>query len=373
MSVEIKTVTDKKGLREFIFLPEKIHSNHSNWLPPIYSDEWSFFNPKYNHQLAHSDTVLFLAYLNGRVAGRIMGIIHRDYNSLNHENTARFFNLECVDNLEISNALLNAVEQWAKGKSMDKLIGPFGFSDKDPQGLQIEGFQNLPVIATSTNMEYLPKLVEQNGFEKEVDCVVYFIEVPKEIPPLYQSIYDRVIKNPRIKVVEFSKRSELKKYIVPVMRIMNETYKSLYGFIEMSEAEMYDLAKKYLPMLDPEFSKVILDEQNNPIAFIVSSPDISAGIKKAKGRLFPFGFIQILGSAKKTKQLDLFLGAVKDPWKGSGLTAILAVTLLNSARNKNLAFIDSHLILETNKPMRSVAEKFGGKVYKRYRIYKKNI
>ncbi len=373
MPVEIKTVSDKIDLKEFIFLPKKIHALNSNWLPPIYADEWKFYTPKYNHQLSQSDTVLFLAYNNGIISGRIMGIIHRGYNSVNNETTARFFNLECSDEIEVSTALLYAVEQWAKEKGMNKLIGPFGFSDKDPQGLQIEGFQYLPVIATATNMEYLPKLVEQNGFEKEIDCVVYNIKVPSEIPPLYQSIYERVIKNPKIKVMEFSKRSELKKFIIPVMGLMNETYKSLYGFIEMSENEMFDLAKKYLPMLDPEFSKVVTDEYNNPIAFIVSSPDISAGIKKAGGKLFPFGFIHILSSGKKSKQLDLFLGAVKDPWKGCGLTAILAITLLNSARKRNLSFIDSHLILETNKPMRSVAEKFGGKIYKRYRIYKKNI
>lgn len=373
MPVEIKIVSDKNDLKEFIFLPAMVHALNSNWVPPIYADEWKFYNPRYNHQLLQSDTVLLLANKNGKIAGRIMGIIHRGYNLIIQEKTARFFNLECTDDIEVSASLLNAVEKWAKEKGMNKLIGPFGFSDKDPQGLQIEGFQYLPVIATATNMNYLPKLVEQNGFEKEIDCVVYKIKVPSEIPPLYQSIYERVIKNPKIKVIEFRRRSELKKFIIPVMRLMNETYKSLYGFIEMSEDEMFDLAKKYLPMLDPEFSKVVIDEYNNPIAFIVSSPDISEGIKKARGKLFPFGFIDILSSGKKSKQLDLFLGAVKDPWKGCGLTAILAITLLNSARKRNLSFIDSHLILETNKPMRSVAEKFGGNIYKRYRIYRKNI
>ena len=372
-SITIKPVDSPKELKEFIYLPEKIHQHHENWVPPIYSDERKFYNPKYNKSLISADTVLFLAYIDGKPMGRIMGIINKNYNLLHNETTARFFNFDCYDNVEVSHSLIDAVEKWAQEKGMNKIIGPFGFSDKDPQGVQIEGFENMPVIATATNLPYLPGLIEKEGYNKETDCLVYKLPIPSPIPDIYQRVYDRVMRNKNIKLREFTSRRQLKPYIVPVFRLVNETYRSLFGFTEMDEDEMHEMARKYLPMLDPEFTKVITDTNNNPIAFVVASPDISKGIRKAKGKIFPFGFIHILSSAKQTKQLDLFLGAVKEKYMNTGLTALLGVSIFNSANKRGLNYIDSHLILESNKPMRAVMERLDAVTYKRYRVYSKNL
>lgn len=373
MQPNIVTVASRKGLKEFIFLPAKIHASHLNWVPPIYLDEWKFYDPKSNKSLSASDTILFIAYRNGKPMGRIMGIINNTYNEMHNESSARFFNFDCFNDHEISHLLISAVEEWAMKKGMTKLIGPFGFSDKDPQGVQIEGFENLPVIATATNLPYLQKLIEEEGFTKQTDCVAYTLKIPGTIPEDYQRVFDRVIQRKKIKLLEFKSRSELKPFIVPVLRLVNETYSSLFGFMPMDEEEMLQLAKKYLPILDPSFTKLVTDHENNPIAFIIASPDISEGIKKANGKLFPFGFIHILASAKKSKQLDFFLGAVKSNYQGTGVTALIAVALFRSAWQKKLQYIDSHLILETNRPMREVMERLGAVIYKRYRIYTKNI
>lgn len=373
MPVELKIVSSKSELKTFIYFPEKVHAMHQNWVPPIYADEFQFYDPKHNPQLADADTILFLAYKNGEIAGRIMGIIHKAYNALHHEKTARFFNLECFDDYEVARTLIAAIENWARQKGMNGIIGPFGFSDKDPQGIQIAGFEHLPVLATPTNLPYLQKLIEQMGYIKERDCLVYKLNIPKQIPDFYQRVYNRVSRNSKHKLIEFKTRRQLKPYIVPVFRLVNETYKSIYGFIPMNEKEMHSLADKYIPMLDPAFTKLIVDENNNPTAFVVASPDISMGIKLAKGKIFPIGFIHFLLSAKRTKQLDLFLGAVKDDLQGSGLTTLLGVSLFKSANQRGLEYIDSHLILETNKQMRAVMERLGATVYKRYRIYSKAI
>lgn len=372
-SLVIKVVESGKELKEFIYLSEKIHQHHENWVPPIYSDERKFYDPKYNKALDSSDTVLFLAYNNGKPVGRIMGIINNKHNSLHHEKTARFFNFDCYDQPAVSHALLDSVEKWAIKKGMNKIVGPFGFSDKDPQGVQVEGFENMPVIATATNLPYLPELIEKEGYKKETDCLVYKLPIPWPIPDIYQRVFDRVISNKNIRLREFTSRRQLKPYIVPVFRLVNETYRSLFGFAEMDEDEMHEMARKYLPMLDPEFTKVITDRENNPIAFVVASPDISKGIRRAKGKIFPFGFIHILSSAKHTDQLDLFLGAVKERYMNTGLTALLGVSIFNSANKRGLKYIDSHLILESNKPMRAVMEKLKATIYKRYRVYSKNI
>jgi len=373
MSISIKEVLTKSELKEFIFLPEKIHAADSIWLPPIYADEWKFYNPKYNKTFSLCDTVLLLAYDGSKPVGRVMGIINSAYNHHQKEKTARFFNLECYNDQNVVHALLASVEKWALSKGMTNVIGPFGFSDKDPQGIKIEGFEHVPVIATASNFPYLQERIEAEAYIKKFDCLVYKLVIPDQVPQQYIRVADRIKRDKDIRLIEFSSRSQLKPYIIPVLRLVNETYKSIYGFAEMDEAEMKELAAKYLPILDPVFTKVITDSENNPLAFIVASPDMSMGIQKAKGRIFPFGFIHILSSIKKSKQLDLFLGAVKDPEKNKGLIALLGVSIFQSAGKRRMEFIDSHLILESNKAMRAVMERLGAHVYKRYRVYTKQI
>jgi GNAT superfamily N-acetyltransferase len=379
MTVEVKEINSKPSLREYIYLPQSIYKDDSHWVPPIYSDEFDFHNPKRNSALQYAEVIRLMAYHNAKAVGRIMGIINKKYNGQHGEKTARFFQLDCIDDAEVARALMGEIETWAKVKGMTKVIGPYGFSDKDPQGLQIEGFDHLPVIATPTNPSYLQKLVEGVGFSKELDCISYRMPIPESFPLFFQRIHERISANKKIKLIEFSSKRKLKPYIVPVFRLVNECYAPLFGFVPMSEAEMKRFAAQYLPILDPEFVKVIVhqqnivDQSNEIVAFVVSMPDMSKGIQKAKGKLFPFGFLHILASAKKTTQLDLLLGAVKPGYRGKGLTVLLGKSLMETAAKRGLKTMDSHLILETNMLMRAECENVEGKIYKRYRVYQKSI
>lgn len=372
-NIVVKEVLSPSDLKTFVYLSEKIHEERSNWVPPIYADEWIFFDHKKNPAYEVADTILFLAYINNQPVGKIMGIIHREYNELQQIKEARFFHLDSIENIEVVKLLIDSVQSWAKAQHMETLVGPFGFSEKDPQGFQIEGFEYLPVIATATNPPYLPQFLEILGFNKLTDCVVYKIDIPAEIPPFYQRIFDRAQRNPNIKLLNFTSKKALKPYVVPIFRLVNETYKDLLGFVPLSEAEMQKIAKAYLPILDPDFVKIIVDENNEPIAFVVGLPDMSKGLKKARGRLFPFGFIHILLDARKNKQLDLLLGAVKPNYRGLGLTTLLGVSMIQAAQKRKMEFMDTHLVLETNHTMRGEAEKLRGEVYKKYRIFQKAI
>jgi len=373
MSMEIKVVDTKFLLKQYIFLPEKIYKGDARWVPPMYGDEWSFHNPKQNKALSYCDTIRIMAYQNNVPVGRIMGIIHHPYNKQHNEKTVRFFNLDCIHDQQAASALINFVEQWGKQKGMTKIIGPYGFSDKDPQGLQIEGLEHLPVIATPTNPAYLQSLIEHEKLQKEIDCVSYQMPIQSAIPPVYEKVYARIRKNQTLHLIEFSSKSKLKPYILPVFRLVNEAYAHLFGFVPMTQEEMKKFAAQYLPVLDPEFVKIVVDNQNNMVAFVVAMPDMSKGIKKAKGKLFPFGFIHILNSMKKTTQLNLLLGAVKPGYQGKGLTVLLGTSLLQTASKRNMKVMDSHLILENNLLMRGECERIGGKVYKRFRVYSKMI
>lgn len=373
MKIEIRKVESKKDLKKFIFLPSVLHSSHKNWVPPIYNDEWTFLSHEKNKNMRENDTLLLLAFHEEKIVGRIMGIINLHHNEVQNIKTARFFYLECENNREVSHALIDAVEKWAREKGMNKMIGPFGFSDKDPQGLMIEGFEHMPVIATNYNFPYMVDLVEKEGYTKEIDCVSFKLPIPREVPELYNRILVRILKNNKLRILEFRNRWSMKKYIVPLFRLINEAYTDLYGFIPLDEKEMHEFSNRYLPILDPAFVKVVVDGKDNVIAFIIAMPDMNEGIIKAKGKLFPFGFLKILRSAKHTKQLDLMLGAVKEEYRGVGFDVLLGSKIIESAWKRGIEVIDSHLILESNYKMRAELEKLGGVQFKRYRIYQKAI
>jgi GNAT superfamily N-acetyltransferase len=372
-TISLQEVTDRRALRRYIHLPQELYRDHPNWVPPIYVDEWKFHDPKNNLALSYSETVRLLACFDGQPVGRIMGIINSRYNDQQDEATARFFNLDCVNDSGISHRLIGFVEEWAKKRMMNRVIGPFGFSDKDPQGLQIEGFEHLPVIATPTNPAYLPTLVEGEGYSKYLDCVSYKIPLGERLAPLHEKILRRVMRNHKLRVVEFTTKKQLRPYIVPVFQLMNETYATIFGFTPMNENEMKALARQYMPVLDPDFVKLVENSVGQLIGFFVALPDMSRGIQKAKGKLWPFGFLHLLAAAKRSRQLDLVLGAVKQEYRGIGVHTLLGESLFASARKRGFEFMDSHLVLETNKLMRAEYETAGGEVYKRYRIYQKPI
>ncbi|NOU20152.1 MAG: hypothetical protein HOO91_21565 [Bacteroidales bacterium] len=374
MDIKVYAVKTRSDLRKFIHLPAKIHKNHSNWTPPIYLDEWKFFNPKKNKTFNYCDTTLLLASQNGEVVGRIMGIINHKYNQAQNENNTRFCFLETYNSYEVAKALLESVEKWAKEKGTVKLVGPLGFSDKDPQGLLVEGYDQPNVIASNCNFKYLTEFVEQAGFEKEVDLVVYKVMVPDRIPDFYSRILERAQRNNKgLTVINFACQKQIKPYVKPVLSLVNESFKDIYGFAPLDEQEMNEFATRYLPVLDPRFIKVVVNESNSVVAFILAMPDISEGIRKCKGHILPFGIFHIFKAQKQTQQLNLLLGAIKEHYRNKGIDTIMGVRMLEEAQKAGLKYIDSHLELENNLKMRAEMEKMGGVVYKKYRIFQKPL
>ena len=374
MAVEIREVASRKDLKTFIYLPEKVHADHANWVHPIYMDDWKYFDPKKNKAFGYCDTTLLLAWADGRPVGRAMGIINHRYNEHRDEKTARFGYLETPEDKEIFRALLGRIEGWAKAKGMTKIVGPYGFSDQDPEGFLIEGFEHRATIATYYNFEWMPRWLEAEGYAKDNDWFVYKLDVPKELPEFYRRIYERTMRRGPYEIVEFKSRKEIKPWIRPVLGLMNETYMTgnIYGFAPLEEEEMDDLAKRYLPILDPRFVKVVAKE-GQILSFVVGMPDMTDGIRKARGRLFPFGFIHVLRAAKKTKQLDLLLGAVKEPFRGQGLDVLMGVKMLESASAAGMERIDTHHEMEANIKVRGVMERLGGQIYKKYRAFQKPL
>lgn len=322
--------------------------------------------------MAGCDTVRYLAYQDGEPVGRVMGIIHHPHNRSSGANAARFFAFECIDNLEVAHALIHEVEQWARSFGISRMIGPFGFSDKDPQGALIMGFQHNAVITTPYNFPYYARHLEAEGYAKELDLVEYHIPVTPEIPEFYIRIADRILRNPSIGCLEFRTKRELKPFIQPVLGLMNETFRDIYGFNHLSPADIKSLADQYLPVLDPEFIKVVT-ANGDPVAFIIGMPDVGPGLRKAHGRLFPFGIFHVLQDLKHSDYLVLLAGAIRKDFQGIGLDALMGKKMLETAHRRGIRLINSHLELETNLKVRAEMERAGGKVSKMYRIFGKDL
>jgi hypothetical protein len=373
MSLEIKQVTNRKELKQFIYLPAKIHMNHHNWVPPVYIDEWTFFDPKKN-KVPHSESILALAKKGEEVVGRIMGIINHSYNQKHQENHVRFAFMETYNDQEVFHELLKFVIRWGKEKGMDKIVGPLGFTDKDPQGFLIRGFDEPMAMVTTGNFKYMVELIENEEFSKKVELVVYKIDIPATTPPIYEKIESRYKKqNYNLKLLEFTSRRKVKPFIYPVLNLVNETFTGIYGFWPFTQKEMDDMANRYLFLINPRYIKIIINEDKKVVAFVIGMSDLSKGMQKAKGKLFPFGFIHILLAGRKSTQLNLLMGAIHPKYQGKGLDVIMGIKMFDSARNTGKTTLDSHLELESNTKVRAEMERVGGEVYKVYRIYEKDI
>ncbi len=372
IDVEIKQVKTRRDKKKFIYLPAEVHKNNSNWLPPIYSDEWELFNEKKNKSYQYADTILYLAYRDGKVAGRIMGIINRRYNAIHNEQNGRFCFMECYEDQEVVHALIEKVEDWARERGMIKLVGPLAFSDKDPQGFQIEGFEHPKFIVCPTNDSYLPEMIVREGYEKNRDLVNYVAKKPDDLPEAYKKILSRVSQNKEYRIVEFNTKKELKPYIMPILELMNQTFNEIYGFVPLTDPEKRELVARYIMILDPQFIKVV-ECEDGLIGFAGGIPDISEGIRKAKGRLLPFGIFRILLESRRSKRLLMLLGGVKSSYRGKGIDVLMAIKILQSCIDNKMEWIDLHLILEDNYKMRAECERIGGKIIKRFRIFQKDL
>ncbi len=372
MSVEVREVSTPKERRLFIYFPERLYEKrYPQWVHPIYKGQHEFFNPRKHNAWNFSDAALFLAWRSGKVVGRVMSIINHRLNEFHNIKEARFGYFDCIDDGEVARALLSAARNWVRERGYTYIVGPLGFANTDLQGMLVEGFEERASVGDAWHPPYTHKLVEAAGFRKEVDWVTYYVDFTC-LPAVYAKIARRVLSRNRYRLVEFAHRREFKPWIKPVFVLMNEAYGSLHGFSPLTDAEIDKVVRDYLPILDPRFGKLItLDEE--VVAFAVGVPDVSAGIRAARGRLFPFGIFSVLRARKRSRRLDMILGAIKQGHRGRGLDVVMANALYVSARKAGITHADSHNELESNTAMRGEMEKAGGRIYKRHRLYRKEL
>nr|WP_260390288.1 hypothetical protein [Ornithobacterium rhinotracheale] len=249
-----------------------------------------------------------------------------------------------------------------------------GFSDKEPQGFVIKGFNEPSMMVTANNPAYLPQFIEKMKFKPFVRLLEYDVPLSASIVARFQRLNQLILEKHKLHLHEFHRTREVRPFVSSVFDLINETYQNIYGFSAVSEAEKKEFATRFLPLLNPKLIKIVTDSSGKVVAFVVAMPDLSKGIKKARGRILPFGWWHLFRAFKKSKRLVLLLGAVAEPLQGKGVDAILGASLISSALSLGFTVMDSHLIMEENLKMRREIERISGsRLYKEFQIYHQKI
>ena len=377
MAVEIRKLEPtKKELLKFIHFPIDVLYNDSMcYVPDLVSDMLSTFLPSENPAYDFCESAFFMAYRDGKPVGRIAGIINSLVNQREQKQEGRFGFVDFIDDEEVVDALMRAVEQWAKEKGMTCLTGPLGFTDMDPEGCLIEGFDQLGTQATIYNYPYYPKHFERLGFVKDVDWVEFKVIVPEQIPEKMVKIGNIVQHRFNLHLVKMNSTKELvKKYGNEIFALINESYDSLFGYSPLSEKQVKHYINVYLPFLPLDHISLVADANDKLVGVGISVPSLSRALIKSRGRMLPFGWYHMLKAIKHEGRIvDLLLIAVAPEYQSKGVNSLFFVDLIPAFNKRGYEWAETNIELENNENVQKQWQYFDIKQHKRRRAFTKDI
>ncbi len=376
MSVEIRKVQTKKELKEFIHFANDLYKGDEYYAPSLISDDYNTFDPKKNGAFDFCQAQMFLAYKEGKVAGRVMAIINNRANETWKVKQVRYGWIDFINDEEVAKALLDAVAAWGKERGMTDIAGPLGFTDFDPEGMLVEGFERVATMIGIYNYPYYPQILEKLGYTKETDWMEYRITIPDELPERYYKYADIVIAKNKLNVRKVTRRMVNKEnYGRKFFKLINETYYKLYGFSLLSDKQIDAYTKLYLGLLDTRMVSFIENENGELVAAGVTMPDLTAALQKCGGKLFPFGWFHLLKAIfwKPCDTLDMLLVGVREDYRGKGLNAVLVTDLYPRLKAMGFKYAETTAELETNDSIQAMWKYFEREQHKRRRVYAKKI
>ncbi len=377
MAVTIKKVTTKKELKRFIRFNYELYKNNPCSVPDLYDDMLNTFNRKKNAAFEFCEAEYFLAYKDGQLVGRVAAIINSRANRIWNKREVRFGWIDFIDDAEVTDALIAAVEQWGKERGMTRIAGPLGFTDMDAEGMLVEGFDQLSTMATIYNYPYYPQHMERMGFAKDADWVEYKIAVPESTPDRYKRISDLIRQKYNLKIKKYTSGKKIARdYGQAIFELVNEAYTPLYGYSALTQRQIDQYIRMYLPILDLRMVTLVTDADDRLIAVGISMPSLSEALQKSHGRLLPFGWFYLLKALffrRRAKMLDLLLVAVKPEYQNKGVNALLFSDLVPVYQRLGFEYAESNPELEQNGKVQAQWEYFHTEQHKRRRAFAKEI
>lgn len=374
MPIEIKEVVNKSDLKTFIWFGINLYKDSPYAAPPLYMDDKLNLEKGSNPALDFCDTSYFIAHKEGVPVGRIACIINPVANETWNQRNARFGWVDFIDDPEVSRALFETAESWAKSKGMKSIHGPLGFTDFDHEGMLIEGFDKMGTLATIYNYPYYPIHMHQLGYWKDVDFNEYLITVPREFPEKYFRVAEIVKQKYQLTAKHFNSRKEVvKNYAIKIFELLNICYKDLYGFTQLNEAQINFYIKLYFSFFRLDTISIVVDKDDNVVALGIGMPSFTKALQKAKGSLFPFGWYHMLNAIRKNTIIDLYLMAVHPDYQNKGVNSILFAEIMPNAAKNGYIFAESNPELETNTKMSAQWGSFEHINHKKRRVFIKDL
>lgn len=372
--VEIKEVESKRDKRLFATFPTDLYKDVPQAIPDIVLDEMDNFNPKKNPAYEYCDAKQFLAFKEGKCVGRIGAIISRAANEKWGTKRIRFTRVDFIDDIEVSTALFKAVEDWGLAEGLSEIHGPIGFCDMDQEGMLVDGFNTEGMFITIYNFPYYVTHMEKLGFIKDADWLEFRIYMPDIINEKLNKLSQTVLRKHKITLVEPKSRKEIKTYIRPVLDLLNTCYSELYGTVRLSDAQIKKYVNQFIMIINPEYVKLLLDQEGKLIGFGLAAPSMNKAVKKCNGRLFPFGWYRILRAPfQKAEVLDLYLVGVTPDMQNKGLTAVLMNSMTMTAAKNGIKHAETGPELETNHQVQALWKHYTTENHKRRRCWIKPI
>ena len=379
-SVQIKRVETKKDLKTFIEFHYDLYEGNPYDVPNLYSDELNTLSKDRNAAFDFCEAEYYLAMKDGKVVGRVAAIINHKANEKWKKKDVRFGWIDFIDDLDVSYALFQAVEDYGRQKGMEDIVGPLGFTDMDPEGMLTWGFDRLGTMATSYNYAYYPQHMEQlGGWVKDNDYVEYYLEVPEKAPEKYTKIAEMVEKRYNLHVRKLTKRDIFEGgYGKKLFDLINLTYANLYGFSELSDRQIDQYIRMYFPLADLNLVTAVEDgnKDNQLVGIAITIPSLSRALQKCRrGRLLPFGWWYLLRAIKwhKTEAVDLLLIGVLPEYRAKGANALVFADLIPRYVKYGFKWGETQVEMESNGSVQSQWGPLDPINHRKRRSYRKSL
>lgn len=376
MPVTVKRVENARDLRKFNDFPVKLYKDMPTFVPSLRMDEVDTLSPKKNPAYEFSDAALFLAYKDGVVAGRVAAIVNFRANDKWHHDEVRFGWFDFIDDIEVSKALLEAVEAFGLERNMKTITGPLGFTDFDPEGMLIEGYDQLSTMALHHNWPYYRDHMEKLGYRKEIDWLEYKITIPEEVPEKYDRVSAIVAEKYGLHVRKLNKRDVKKLGLgYKLFDLINETYSELYNFTILPQKMIDKYVGFYLGVIDLKFVTVVEDENGEMVGFGITMPSITRALKKCNGRIFPLGWFYILRSMyfKYEENVEMLLIGIKPEYRKKGVNALIFADLIPRFIEAGFKYAETNAELENNYSVQAQWFDLEYEQRKRRRVFIKDL
>ncbi|MBQ7683526.1 MAG: N-acetyltransferase [Bacteroidaceae bacterium] len=378
----VAPVRGRRELRAFVRFNYELYKDCPYAVPDFLEDTLDTFNPRKNPAFRFCEAEFFLARRDGRIVGRVAAIINRRANETWHEKHVRFGWIDFIDDLEVSAALLHAVEEWGSERGMTHIVGPLGFTDLDLEGMLTEGYDQLSTMNSIYNYPYYPEHMARLGYQKEVGWVERKVAVPRKGHEANQEKYFKVAELVKrrygFRIRKFKSKREIMRegYIPKVLGVVNRAYANLYGYSEMDQAQMEAYAKQYLPFLDKRYLSVVETAEGEVIGMGICITSLSRAIQKAKAKLFPFGWYYMakaLWFNRHPETLDMLLVGVLPEYQEKGANALIFADLIPEGTKDGYLWAETHHQLEDNIPSQAQWKNLDCVIHKRRAAFGKDI